>query len=96
MSGAKKNDLWEVVKILDEDYTPYGQLERWADEDKGYPDCSCGCKYFKPLFNEEHKDVGDLDWGICANPNSHRAGLLTFEHQGCLKFEQDEEKTWMT
>jgi hypothetical protein len=28
------------------------------------------------------------DWGICANPKSHRCGLLTFEHQGCLAFEE--------
>jgi hypothetical protein len=31
-------------------------------------------------------DVG-LDWGICANAKSPRAGLLTFEHQGCPDFE---------
>jgi hypothetical protein len=23
------------------------------------------------------------DWGVCGNPRSHRAALLTFEHQGC-------------
>lgn len=39
-------------------------------------DCSCGCKYF---FNLE----GSGDWGVCANPDSDRAGLLTWEHQGC-------------
>lgn len=27
------------------------------------------------------------DWGICANPESPRAGLLTFEHQGCPQYE---------
>lgn len=31
------------------------------------------------------------DWVICSNPESHRAGLLTFEHQGCFKFEEDIE-----
>ncbi len=36
--------------------------------------------------------AGDLgmDWGVCANPRSPRAGLLTFEHQGCEFFEYDE------
>jgi len=27
-----------------------------------------------------------MDWGVCANPKSPRAGLLTFEHQGCPEF----------
>jgi hypothetical protein len=41
-------------------------------------DCSCGCYFFHPL-------LGDLqtDWGVCTNPQSPRAGLLTFEHMGC-------------
>ena len=37
-------------------------------------DCSCGCKYFLDFSG---------DWGVCANPDSIRAGLLTWEHQGC-------------
>ena len=39
-------------------------------------DCSCGCDYFLNL-----QDSGD--WGVCCNPESPRAGLLTWEHQGC-------------
>jgi hypothetical protein len=41
-------------------------------------DCSCQCYFFHPL-------LGDLqtDWGVCTNPKSPRAGLLTFEHMGC-------------
>ena len=27
------------------------------------------------------------DWGVCMNQRSPRAGLLTFEHQGCPQFE---------
>ncbi len=38
--------------------------------------CSCGCEYFHDL-------IGVADWGICLNPESLRAGLLTWEHQGC-------------
>jgi hypothetical protein len=41
-------------------------------------DCSCGCRFF---FSIE----GYPDWGICTNPRSPRAGLLTWEHQGCPK-----------
>lgn len=39
-------------------------------------DCSCGCYYFIEL-------EGNGDWGVCCNPESPRAGLLTWEHQGC-------------
>ena len=41
-------------------------------------DCSCGCIFFVEVG-------GDIagDWGICTNPESPRAGLLTWEHQGC-------------
>jgi hypothetical protein len=46
-------------------------------------DCSGGCKWFHTLSGRV-----SLDWGVCGNPASHRAGLLTFEHQGCSKFER--------
>ena len=69
--------LWKVVKVLPTDYTDYGgTIVRWEDDTKGYPDCSGGCKYFVPL----HDDLG-YDWGVCSNPDSPRAGLLTWEHQ---------------
>lgn len=41
-------------------------------------DCSCGCYFFHPLLGDLHRD-----WGVCTNPQSPRAGLLTFEHIGC-------------
>lgn len=61
---------------LPEDYEPYGTREHIGG------DCSCGCVHY-------HMIEGDLggDWGICGCPESHRYGLLTFEHQGCDKFE---------
>jgi hypothetical protein len=31
------------------------------------------------------------DWGACANPESARAGLLTFREQGCWQFEPEKE-----
>lgn len=39
-------------------------------------DCSCDCYFFLWLA-----ECGD--WGVCCNPESPRAGLLTWEHQGC-------------
>lgn len=70
-------ELWDVLKRLPTDYTAYGgEVIRWEDEKKSYPDCSCGCKYFVPLD-------GNLkyDWGVCSKKDSPRAGLLTWEHQ---------------
>lgn len=71
---------WHLHAIciqLPTDYEPYGYRVR------DHNDCSCGCKWFLPL------QVMPLDWGVCANPQSPRCGLLTFEHQGCQFFEYD-------
>lgn len=82
------HNLKNSLKILPTDYSDYGgSIKRWEKSDQNYPDCSSGCKYFVPL-------KGDLgyDWGVCSNPKSDRAGLLTWEHQaGLFCFEQDEE-----
>lgn len=78
--------LWTVCKSLPGDYTPYGALERWERDDLDYSDCSCGCRWYAKLSGP----LGS-DWGVCTNPASHRTGLLTFEHQGCLQFEAEEE-----
>lgn len=78
--------LLNNVEKLSKDYAPFGSLERWANPNLEYPDCSMGCKYFIPLKGE----LGN-DWGVCCNSKSHRCGLLTFEHQGCQKFEFDKE-----
>lgn len=68
---------------LPTDFEPYGQRNRKTDWG---PDCSCGCLHFQKL-------EGPLgaDWGVCSNPKSPRAGMLTFEHQGCPEFEYDEK-----
>jgi len=68
--------LLKIVRTLETDYEPYGKVERDSS------DCSCGCRHFVKLAG----DVGK-DWGVCANPKSERAGLLTLEHQGCAEFE---------
>lgn len=71
--------LLELCTPLPTDFEPWGRRSR--DEDWG-PDCSCGCLHFQSL--EAHSD-----WGVCSNPKSPRAGMLTFEHQGCREFEYD-------
>ncbi len=50
------------------------------------PDCSCSCKFFHKLTG----DVG-MDFGVCYNPLSPRAGLLTFEHMSCDQYEYDKQ-----
>jgi len=76
--------LWTLCRKLPTDFTPYGGRDR--DTAEPCADCSCGCRHFAPLAG----DLGN-DWGVCANPQSPRAGLLTFEHQGCPQFEAEEE-----
>jgi Uncharacterised protein family (UPF0158) len=80
---ATHEELWRIVRKLPSDFEPYGQRNRDAD---GGPDCSCGCRHFMKLAGE----LG-YDWGVCANPKSPRAALLTFEHMGCREFEQEKE-----
>lgn len=76
--------LWTLCRKLPTDFTPYGERDR--DTAEPWQDCSCGCIHFAKLAGE----LGH-DWGVCAHPKSPRAGLLTFEHQGCPQFEAEEE-----
>lgn len=84
--GRTHEQLWKITKNVPQDYEPYGKQKRtWTSEAESgmYEDCSCGCRFYVVLAG----DLG-LDWGICSNPRSHRAGLLTFEHQGCPAFRE--------
>lgn len=76
--------LWTLCRKLPTDFTPYGDRDR--DTAEPCADCSCGCRHFVPFAGEPGND-----WGVCANPKSPRAGLLTFEHQGCPQFEAEDE-----
>lgn len=38
-----------------------------------------GCRFYMPL-----EGAAGADWGACANPRSDRAGIVVFEHHGCL------------
>ena len=90
MKSHKNNSLLDICKILDTDYINYGGKISRADPDADYNDCSCGCNYFIPLYNEKYRDA-DMDYGVCTNKKSKRCGLLTFEHQagyGCFEVEK--------
>ena len=78
---SRHEQLWEACETLPSDFEPYGERPR-----NGHPDCSVGCKFFEALFDPE-REAPDADWGVCTNPASPRAGMLTFEHQGCPQFE---------
>lgn len=93
MNGPTHDDLLRVVVRLPGDWAPWGRRDRHNRDADGRErfgnDCSMGCRWYAPLDG----DLGG-DWGVCANPASRRAGLLTFEHQGCDEFEYDEERDW--
>lgn len=74
--------LVQLVTRKVEDYEPWGAVRRWEEPEQPYPDCSGGCRHALWLEGE----LGS-DWCVCSNEKSHRAGMLTFEHQGCQKFE---------
>lgn len=88
----RQNNYIDLCRVLDTDYdTVGGKIVRGTDPDAIYNDCSCGCRYFVPLYNE-HYDDADTDFGVCTNPKSKRRGLLTFEHQagyGCFEMSKD-------
>jgi hypothetical protein len=67
--------LLGITKALPTDFEPWGERERDG------ADCSCGCEFFMELPGKF-----GADWGVCVNKKSPRAGLLTFEHQGCPEF----------
>lgn len=80
---ANRHDrLWQACKLLPTDYEPWGER---PNAERG-EDCSCGCRFFMPLF-DERSESWDSDWGVCVCPIGPRKGSLTFEHQGCPEFE---------
>ena len=81
--GLSHEQLVSVLRQHPEDHGGYGDAEQPHN-----PQCSdgWGCKFFHTL-----EGARGMDWGVCGNPESHRAGLLTFEPQGCSKFEPVED-----
>ena len=68
------------------DWEPHGQ-RRWHGRREARPDCD-SCRWFAELFRTSP------DWGACANPESERAGLLTFREQGCWQHEPEKERRY--
>ena len=77
-------ELWEACRRLPSDWEPHGK-RRWHGRREARPDCDT-CRWFVELFRTWP------DWGACANPESARAGLLTFREQGCWQHEQEKER----
>jgi hypothetical protein len=83
MAELTHEQLWHVCQPKADDYEPYGKSKR-LKATTILSDCSGGCKWYHMLIGP-----ASLDWGVCGNLRSHRAGLLTFEHQGCPEFEPE-------
>lgn len=79
-------ELWDACRRLPTDWEPHGK-RRWLGRREERPDCST-CRWFTELFRTWP------DWGACANPDSPRAGLLTFREQGCWQHEPVRERPY--
>jgi hypothetical protein len=79
VSDPRHDALFLVLRTLPSDFAPWGTRSR---QDEPGPDCSAGCRWLIPL-----EDWPTGEWGICHNPKSPRAGLLTFQSLGCREFE---------
>jgi hypothetical protein len=77
-------ELWEACRKLPSDWEPHGR-RKWLGRREDRPDCET-CYWFVELFRTWP------DWGVCANPESARAGLLTFREQGCWQHEAEKER----
>jgi hypothetical protein len=86
MAELTHEQLWQVCQLKPGDYEPYGKHNRLTATRPAEiaSDWSGGCKRYHTLSSPASRD-----WGVCGNPRSHRAGLLTFEHQGCSEFERE-------
>ena len=79
-------ELWEACRKLPSDWEPHGE-RKWLGRREDRPDCTTCC-WFTELFRTWQ------DWGACANPESARAGLLTFREQGCWQHEAEKERRY--
>jgi hypothetical protein len=82
MPKRNHEQLFDIAKRLPTDFEPWGQRSRVGDA-LTQPDCSSRCRFFNRL-----EGGAGLDWGVCVNPHSLRAGLLTYQGFGCLQFKQ--------
>ena len=68
MSTARHDHLMRIAPRLATDYVSYapeGQgVERWADPNLAYPDCSGGCRWAAWLWDAE-RGYKDSDWLVC-------------------------------
>lgn len=87
--GGKVQPREELDKVherwLEKNCTPYGPPKRTDEVGKQWDDgalLQCGgCMYYVPLEGS----LG-MDWGACSNPRSPQDGKVTFEHHGCMAY----------
>lgn len=66
----------------------YEQMRRGElDDEMAWPLQCFACAFYHPLRGER-----GMDWGVCFNQLSPRAGLLNFEHYGCAEWEPSEQR----
>ena len=82
MPKRNHEHLFDIAKRMPTDFEPWGERRRMGDR-ATQPDCSFECRFFNRL------DGGaGLDWGVCLNSKSLRAGLLTYQEFGCPHLER--------
>ena len=84
---ASDEELWEACRRLPADWEPFGERKCHGRRRESRPDCDT-CRWFVELFRTRP------DWGACANPESERAGLLTYREQGCWQHEPEKERRY--
>jgi hypothetical protein len=85
MAELSHEQLWQACQRTPSDLEPYGKRKRLTARQ---PALMMGD--FRGMQVVPHPErTCPLDWGVGGNPASHRAGLLTFEHQGCAEFEPE-------
>jgi len=85
MAELSHEQLWHVRQREPGDYEPYGKRKRLTARQPALIVGVLGGMQVVP----HPERTCPLDWGVGGNPASHRAGLLTFEHQGCAEFEPE-------
>jgi hypothetical protein len=84
--NASDDELWEACRKLPSDWEPFGR-RKWLGRREARPDCDT-CRWFTGLFHTWP------DWGVCCNPESERAGLLTYREQACWQHEPEKERRY--
>ena len=84
------SELWKVHKPTKQEIERDGDWNKHSD---GLPPCGglvhWGCRHWRPIAWPWFGNLSDqnCDFGVCANPKSCRAGMVTHWSWGCFDFE---------